>query len=87
MVGVYAKADNLPAHTAVRVRFTLECGFIRPHPATARFTTGIQSSWGYRDFFGVGAMSGGFDAAAWAAKGLPTEGQPLVFKLKVRPAA
>lgn len=37
---------------------------------------------GWRDFFDVGPMPGGFDEAAWAAKGLPTSGQ-IVLKLTV----
>jgi hypothetical protein len=42
--------------------------------------TNLRSGWGYDDFFGIGVMSGGgavggWDEAAWAAKGLPTEGE------------
>jgi hypothetical protein len=40
----------------------------------------LRSGWGDVDFFGIGVMSGGgavggWDEAAWAAKGLPTEGE------------
>jgi hypothetical protein len=40
----------------------------------------LRSCWGNGDFFGIGVMSGGgavggWDEAAWAAKGLPTEGE------------
>ena len=34
------------------------------------------------DFFSLGAMSGGWDDAAWAAKGLPASGE-LVFTLTI----
>ena len=30
---------------------------------------------GQPDFFGAGAMPGGWDEAAWTAQGLPTSGQ------------
>ena len=33
-----------------------------------------ESGWGFVDLFGLGHMSGGFDEAAWGAKGLPASG-------------
>jgi hypothetical protein len=40
----------------------------------------LRNGWGDDDIFGIGVMSGGgavggWDEAAWAAKGLPTEGE------------
>jgi hypothetical protein len=34
----------------------------------------MTGAWGWRDYFNLGAMSGGFDEAACAAKKLPTSG-------------
>eukprot|EP00775_Hariotina_reticulata_P003999 gene3999-4249_t len=40
-------------------------------------TAGVGGK-GYNDFWGLGAMAGGWDAAAWAAKGLPSSGDLLL---------
>lgn len=41
-------------------------------------TTAGRCTQGKDDFFGVGVISGGWDEAAWAAKGLPTHGYILL---------
>jgi hypothetical protein len=74
---------NLPADLGMPARhsvsFTVEApAGIRECPSTAE----LQSSWSWRRFFGVAAMAGGWDDAAWAAKGLPTSGK-LTIKLTV----
>lgn len=57
----------------------------------ARTLNGVRSrlataGWGWSDFFSLGVMAGGWDEAAWAAKGLPTDGT-LQLKLKVEPSS
>jgi hypothetical protein len=59
-------------------RFTLTCqGICRTNKSTPIY---LRRNWGNVDFFDIGVMSGGgagggWDEAAWAAKGLPTEGE------------
>lgn len=60
-------------------------------PAATAGTTGAsnsaapgwaRNSWGIRDFFELGPMAGGWDEAAWLAKGLPASGD-VTFTLHV----
>jgi hypothetical protein len=44
---------------------------VDPYKATVHFGTVTAKYSGKFDFFRLGPMSGGFDEAAWAAKGLP----------------
>jgi hypothetical protein len=82
-VGLFAAAKSLPAGTICRCMFSLECAGVdvagdivsqRPAHGTRLFKTGSGGGWGVPDFFKVGCMPGGFDEAAWAAKGLPASG-------------
>ena len=41
-----------------------------------------NNSLGFGDFFEIGPMAGGWDEAAWSAKGLPTQGN-ILFQVSV----
>jgi hypothetical protein len=46
--------------------------------ASSGLTNSSRRGVVWEDFFGVGPMANGWDEAAWAAKGLPTEGELVV---------
>jgi hypothetical protein len=80
-IGLFACARSLPHGSLCRCTFNLECvaGSVhRGRNATHQFDV----RWGWRDFFKLGPMSGGFDEAAWAAKRLPANGS-IVLRLTV----
>jgi hypothetical protein len=81
-LGLFAMAADLPAGAFC----PCTCSFNPRHGAdvahTVKFTNTYskdQSGRGFRDFFQIGAMPGGFDEAAWAANGLPTSGSILLM--------
>jgi hypothetical protein len=84
-LGLYTHAKNLPAGTFCRCTNKLECIEVansRSGQTTDLFSALQSSRWGYDDFFKLGAMSGGFDEAAWAVKGLPASGN-ITLRLTV----
>jgi hypothetical protein len=85
-LGVYCVPRNLPKGTYATCSYQLQYTISSPtHTLDAvldRLQTGGQ---GWRDFFDLGVMAGGWDEAAWAAKGLPSHGT-LQLKLKVKPS-
>ena len=80
-INLYACAESLLAGTACRCTYTLKyiatdkCG-VKTAEGSRKEANHFEADepWGWEDVFGVGVMSGGFDEAAWAAKGLPAEG-------------
>jgi hypothetical protein len=80
-IDLYACAESLPAGAVCSCTYTLKyvatdkCG-IETAAGSRKDTKHSEANepWGWEDVFGVGAMSGGFDEAAWAAKKLPADG-------------
>lgn len=72
-VGLFTGPCNTAPGLYVKFQFSISCN---DRPARASTSDCIDSTryWGWADFFEVGSMSGGWDAAAWAGKGLPTRG-------------
>jgi hypothetical protein len=93
IIRLYTQPKNLPAGAICRCTFSLECigvqDAIRTITSTQLFKTGCTSSttcassWSTPDFFKLGCMSGGFNEAAWAAKGLPASGS-IKLRLTVK---
>jgi hypothetical protein len=86
-VGLYARATSLPAGTYCPCTYSLESldstgQAAAVHKEVNTFSVGDAACWGYADYFLLGAMPGGFDDAAWAAKGQPTFGS-IVLRLTV----
>jgi hypothetical protein len=88
-VGLYSTPIGYPSsstNTLYMQSYKLTCqGICR---TTSSGPTWLGKSRGYPDFFGIGVMSGGgagggLDEAAWAAKGLPTEGE-LEVQLEIQ---
>ena len=87
MIGVYARAKSLPAGALCECSYSIECVGVALGVNSAKASKLFhnlerKTAWGWRDYFSLGPMSGGFDEAAWAAKGLPTSGS-IVLKLTV----
>jgi hypothetical protein len=82
-VGLYTLATSLPAGSFCRCTFSLSCAAATISYQGTEYIGGVGDAMGWRDFFGLGPMSGGFDEAAWAAKGLPTTGS-LKLRLTVK---
>jgi len=80
-VGLFAVPQNVPQDTFFSYSFllTVPSGYPEPAGFTSSATSSVEQGglegYGFCDFFGLGAMAGGWDEAAWAAKGLPTSGQ------------
>jgi hypothetical protein len=80
-VGLFAQPTGYPSSDAdvlCMQGFTLTCQGICKTEESKPMD--LSYAWGNHDFFGIGVMSGGgavggWDEAAWAAKGLPTEGE------------
>jgi hypothetical protein len=89
---VYVKPKNAPADTYLKYKFTLSVAAAgnrfnkQLSSGTPMVGVSARSGWGWNNFFETGAMSGGWDAAAWAKAGLPTTGE-LVLKLSVKNVA
>ena len=82
-IGLYAHARKLPAGTFCRCTSYLQCvgvAAIDRTVDTPDLFTNASTTWGYPDFFQVGAMSGGFGRAA---KGLPITGS-ITLRLTVK---
>jgi hypothetical protein len=76
-VDMFAKPKNLPSGALYRCKYSLECVGAGVDTLGIGDETNIFSKtrdWGCADFFEVKCMPGGFDEAAWAAKGLPSSG-------------
>ena len=85
MLGLYTRAKSLPSASICHCTYSMECvGVAMAVTKGSQLfqKKGEKSAWGWHNFFRVGVMSGGFDEAAWAAKGLPTSGN-IVLKLTV----
>jgi hypothetical protein len=81
-----ARAKNLPSGTVCRCAYSLECvgvNAVVPCGCNAPVDFSGTTGRGLDDFFMVGRMCGGFDEAAWAAKGLPTSGSLLSQRLRL----
>lgn len=72
-----AQPQSLPAGSLCSCTYQLLCSSM-PELGTAFVTNCFfgdhANAQGRLDLFELGAMSGGFDEAAWAAKALPTSG-------------
>jgi len=78
LVGLFAVPANVPKDAYCKYSFTLSIPNQPPGHAGCTTTSPVlpgDRGYGYRDFFDLGTMAGGWDEAAWAAKGLPTSGQ------------
>ena len=82
-VGMFVTPVNIPVGAFCSMSCSLECEQFQngPHFPQGHVLTGYNGK-GWRDYFSTGAMSGGWDEAAWAAKGLPTTGE-LQFTLSI----
>lgn len=88
-IDLYACAESLSAGSACRCTYTMEYtaadrSGIKTAVGCRRETNHFEANepWGWDDVFGLGAMSGGFDGAAWAAQRLPADGS-IVLHLKI----
>jgi hypothetical protein len=73
VVGLFAQPFSAPTGMFRMYK----CTFVA-NSTTSTVTCSVTlTSYGYSDFFELGPMSagGGWDKAAWAAKGLPTSGE------------
>ena len=75
-VGLFANGASLPIGSFCRCTYSLNCAAVAFINRPAGYTSYLGNNWGkgFDDFFRLGAMPGGFDEAAWVAKGLPTSG-------------
>lgn len=80
-IGMYARAADAPPDASYTLTFEMSAAPQEARPATSGPLKGT-GIWGFETFFKVGPMAGGWDEAAWVAKGLPANG-PLVLKLSV----
>lgn len=72
-IGIFA-ISNVPAGSFYSFNFEINaCGKIK-HWGSSPMIVG-STGRGFGDFFCLGAMAGGWDPAAWAAKGLPASGE------------
>lgn len=84
IIGLFGFARDLPANTSINADHTMECvGHTAPSIHRQRPFRKKNGSSGPPDFFRCGTMSGGFDEAAWARKGLPLVGQ-IELRLTVK---
>jgi hypothetical protein len=76
MIALFVNARELPANTTLKAAYKVECV---GHRAAYKRGQHVVSTWkttvGTGDFFRCGPMCDGFDAQAWAAQGLPLDGQ------------
>lgn len=80
MFSLYAAPINVPVGMSCSFSFCLTSGDIAHSGAAKRIAA--KSLYGHRDFFGLGCVRGGWDEAAWAAKGLPLTGE-LTFTMDI----
>lgn len=85
-IGVFAKPKNGPADTYLGFGIELSVAGTAFDKRASVPVVFASHCWGWSDFFQLGAMAGGWDAAAWAKAGLPTTGE-LVLKLRVTEVA
>lgn len=88
LIGAYAEMDCQLTGLFYKLEVSLIChstsgGSIRHELLTPWLNVAV--GYGDDDVFGVGPMAGGWDDAAWVAKGLPTAGE-LEFELIVHNA-
>jgi hypothetical protein len=83
VIDLYAGPCGVPADAWCSFTFELSAATAMGPLARCATTPVMPGTWGWgwEDFFGTGPMVGGWDAAVWASKGLPTTGS-LVLKLK-----
>jgi len=72
-LGLFVRTRNTPPDTFYSCSFTISTCQRSKH-RDASLAHG-HAGKGWSDFFKLGTMAGGWDEAAWAAKGLPTSGQ------------
>jgi hypothetical protein len=83
-VGMFVHVGTLPTGTVCCCTYSLECvGVDAVDSFTDTHIFDWTQSWGPDDFFKLASMSGGFDEAAWAAKGLPASGN-ILLRLTVK---
>jgi hypothetical protein len=85
MIGLYSRARNLPAGSLPCCTFSLRCVGVDAggHVTHSKRLFSDTSGWGYENVFELGSMPGGFDEAAWAAKGLPASSS-ITLRLTVQ---
>ena len=83
-INVYTHGKSLPAGSCFRCTCSVGCAAVAAGRASTGYL-GHAQVWGWRDYFRLGPMSGGFDEAAWAAKGLPKSGS-ITLQLTVNDA-
>ena len=74
-IGLYAKCMNVPAGSFCGCTILLQYAVVIHMQETCYIDDSNRRGWS--DFFGLGAMAGVFDEAAWAAKKLPATGSQL----------
>jgi hypothetical protein len=87
-LGLYIRANSLPAGSICVCTYCIDCivvpgpgeGWVTEHFCGDHATTRGQAE---ADIFGLGAMAGGFDEAAWAARRLPMSGR-IMLQLTVK---
>jgi hypothetical protein len=86
IIRVATYAESIPVGSICRCAHLVE--FVDQPDLSGRyagphlFGEPVRDSWGCADFLGLGFMPGGFDEAAWAAKGLP--GSHIELRLTVK---
>jgi len=79
VVGIFTAPRNVPARMCIQYAFTVELEVAGLSWSDASPLLGPNSTsgstWGLKDVFDLGPMSSGWDAMAWASKGLPAAGQ------------
>jgi hypothetical protein len=83
IVGLFVRGESLPAGSFCLGTFSLSASEAANNSRTFTDYIGRDWTWGFLDFFQLGAMVCGFDEAAWAAKGLPTSGS-IKLRLTVK---
>jgi hypothetical protein len=81
-LGVYYMPGSLPSDMLYTGKFRLQVESFDTRVSSLQKPLPGNRTRGWADFFSLGPMAGGWDEAAWAAKGLPTSGQ-LTIKLTV----
>jgi hypothetical protein len=76
LLGLFAGPVDVPANMFYKFSYNLTCQGVARN-GTSGFTKDSRSC-GWANFFDLGPMAGGWDEAAWAAKGLPATGEVMV---------
>jgi hypothetical protein len=78
-LGLRVSSSNIPANMSCSFSYSLTCGDVA-RSSTCRVRGDMSHGW--PDFFRLGCMRGGWDEAAWVAKGLPLTGE-LTFTMEI----